>query len=58
MTSVYKFIAGNSRTTPIGIAVAAILALTLHSGLGMWTAPLYIAVLLCTLAVCTFEPVQ
>jgi len=58
MNSVYKFIAGNSRVTPIGIAVAAIIALTLHNGLGWWTAPLYIAVLLCTLAVCTFEPVQ
>ncbi len=57
MKSAFKFIAGNSRVTPAGTAIAAILALTLQHALGFWVAPLYIAALLVTLAISTFEPV-
>lgn len=56
--SIYKFVAGNSRVTPIGIALAVALALSLRHTLGWWVAPLYLAVLLLTLAAATFEPVQ
>jgi hypothetical protein len=58
MKAAYKFIAGNSRITPIGIAIAAIAAAVLHQTLGLWIAPVYAAILLGTLAVSTFEPVQ
>lgn len=57
MKRVYKFIAGNSRVTPIGIAAAVIVALVLQRG-AVWTPAVYIAVLLATLAVSTLEPVQ
>jgi hypothetical protein len=53
--SVYKFIAGNSHITPIGIAVAAVLTWVLHGTLGWWSAPLYVALLLLTLAASTAE---
>ena len=58
MKQAYKFIAGNSRVTPAGIAIAVVLALVLHPVIGWWSAPLYVAVLLLTLAVATREPVQ
>ncbi|MGZ3498072.1 MAG: hypothetical protein ACXWNK_10530 [Vulcanimicrobiaceae bacterium] len=58
MKGVYKFIAGNSRTTPIGLALAAILAFALRDHLGWWSAVLYLAILLATLAFSVFEPVQ
>jgi hypothetical protein len=58
MNRVYKFIAGNSRVTPIGITLAVVLVLTLHHALTWLTAPLYVGVLLLTLAITTFEPVQ
>lgn len=57
MKRVYKFIAGNSRVTPFGIAAAVIVALVLRGGAG-WTPVVYIAVLVATLAVSTLEPVQ
>jgi hypothetical protein len=58
MKRVYKFIAGNSRITPIGIALAVVLAIVLRSALGSWSAPVYLGVLLLTLAASTREPVQ
>ncbi len=54
MNAIYKFIAGNSRVTPVGVAAAvAVAALAGHGT--RWIAPLYIAVLLTTLAASTFE---
>lgn len=58
MKRAYKFIAGNSRVTPLGIAIAAGIALALKHPLGWWAAPCYLAVLLLTLAITTREPVQ
>ena len=57
MKQLYKFIAGNSRVTPIGIALAAILALTLRLP-ALWAPIVYLGILLATLAASTFEPVQ
>jgi hypothetical protein len=54
----YKFIAGNSRITPIGIALAVAAMLLFKSVLGWWAAPVYLGILLATLAVATLEPVQ
>ncbi|HKU69103.1 MAG TPA: hypothetical protein VJP85_15130 [Candidatus Baltobacteraceae bacterium] len=58
MKHVYKFVAGNSRITPIGIALALAAVLLLRSVLGWWAAPVYLGILLVTLAVATLEPVQ
>lgn len=58
MKQAYKFIAGNSRVTPVGIALAIALALGLQPVIGWWSAPLYVCVLLVTLAAATREPVQ
>lgn len=58
MKKAYAFVAGNSIVTPAGIAIAIVLALTLRGVLGHWIVPLYTGVLLCTLAVATFERVQ
>ncbi|HEY8313405.1 MAG TPA: hypothetical protein VIG51_04450 [Candidatus Baltobacteraceae bacterium] len=58
MKSVYKFVAGNSRTTPAGLAIAAVVAFALRDRLGWWSAVVYIAVLIVTLAVSTFERIQ
>jgi hypothetical protein len=58
MKKAYKFIAGNSRLAPIGIALAVAVALTLRHTLAWWLAPLYLGVLLLTLAATTFEAVQ
>lgn len=57
MSGVYKFIAGDSRVTPIGIAVAVVLAVGLHPLLGRWSGVVYIGVLLATLAAAVFETV-
>jgi hypothetical protein len=54
----YKFIAGNSRITPIGIALAVAYALAFRHGFGWQTGAIFIAILLATLAASTFEPVQ
>jgi hypothetical protein len=56
--SIYKFIAGNSRVTPIAVPVAAIVAFVLHGRAGGWDAVIYLALLVTTLAACTYEPVQ
>jgi len=58
MKRAYKFVAGNSRVTPIGIALAVTAALLFKSVLGWWAAPMYLGILLATLAVATLEPVQ
>lgn len=58
MNKIYKFIAGNSRITPIGVALAVAIALTLRHTLAWWLAPLYLGILLLTLAAATFEAVQ
>jgi hypothetical protein len=55
---IYKFIAGNSRVTPIGIALAIAVALFFRDALAWWAAPCYLGILLVTLAASTFEPVQ
>lgn len=58
MKRIYKFIAGNSRITPIGIALAVAAALALRAMLGVWTGCVYLAILAVTLAFSTREPVQ
>lgn len=58
MKRAYKFIAGNSRITPLGIAAALAITLALRHTLGWFAAPVYLAILLATLAATTFEPVQ
>jgi hypothetical protein len=57
MKSIYKFIAGNSRVTPVGLAVAAILAYAFRDRLGWWSAAVYLLVLLVTLGLSVFETV-
>ena len=54
----YKFIAGNSIVTPLGIALAIGVTLAFRHSLGWWAAPCYLGILLGTLAAATFEPVQ
>jgi hypothetical protein len=58
MKRAYKFIAGNSRITPVGIAVAVVAALVLRGGLGAWTGVVYVGILALTLAIATGEPVE
>lgn len=58
MKSIYKFIAGNSRVTPVGIAVAVGAVLLLGVRAFSWSPALYLVILLITLAAATFEPVQ
>lgn len=58
MKRAYKFIAGNSAVTPLGIAAALAAAVFFRHALGWWAAPAYLAILLLTLAATTFEPVQ
>lgn len=58
MKRAYRFIAGNSRITPVGIVLAVGLALAFRHALGWWAAPAYLGVLLATLAAATLEPVQ
>jgi len=58
MKRAYRFIAGNSIVTPIGIAAAVIAVTLFRHGLGWWAAPAYLGILLATLAATTFEPVQ
>ena len=55
MKAVYKFVAGSSRVTPAGVALAAVLAGAFHTELGPWTAPLYLGILLVTLVAGTAE---
>lgn len=58
MRRAYKFIAGNSRVTPLGIAAALAAVFVFRHALGWWAAPAYLAILLATLALSTCEPVQ
>jgi predicted cobalt transporter CbtA len=58
MKRIYKFIAGNSRVTPIGIAIAIVLGAAFRGTQSQLAQGLYIGVLLATLAASTFEPVQ
>jgi predicted cobalt transporter CbtA len=55
---IYKFVAGNSRVTPIGIALAVALAVVLRGASGSWAPGIYLSVLAVTLAISTLEPVQ
>lgn len=58
MKDAYKFIAGNSRATPIGVAAAALVALLFHTALGPAGPLVYLGILLLTLAAGAIEPVQ
>jgi len=58
MSRIYKFIAGNSRVTPLGIGFAIVLALIFRGAHSQLAQGLYIGVLLLTLVAATFEPVQ
>ncbi len=58
MKGIYKFIAGNSRATPVGLAIAAIVAYAVRDRLGWLSAAIYLALLLATLAASTFEAIQ
>lgn len=58
MKRAYKFIAGNSRITPLGIGLAVAVAVGLRHAPGWWAPPCYLAILLGTLALATLEPVQ
>ncbi len=55
MNAIFKFIAGNSRVTPVGVILAAALAVLGHAE--SWIAFAYVGVLLLTLAASTFERV-
>ena len=56
MNAIFKFVAGNSRVTPVGVALA-VLAAVLLSHRFAWIAVLYPALLLGTLALSTLERV-
>lgn len=58
MKRIYKFVAGNSYVTPLGIAAALAVAIFFKHALGWWAAPAYVGVLLVTLAAATCEPIQ
>ena len=58
MNRIYKFIAGNSRVTPIGIAIAIVFAVVFREAHSVLAEGLYVGVLLLTLVGATFEPVQ
>ncbi|MDQ2679690.1 MAG: hypothetical protein M3Y21_01515 [Candidatus Eremiobacteraeota bacterium] len=55
LAEIYDFIAGSSRVTPIGLAIAVAIALFAHSFLGIWAAPVYLGILALTLILSTFE---
>lgn len=57
MKRIFKFIAGNSVVTPIGVAIAIALALALRASGSAWTPAAFAGVLLVTLVACTFERV-
>jgi hypothetical protein len=56
MKGVLKFVTGNSVATPIGVAVAAGIAVLFNRGFS-WIGLIYVAVLIVTLAISTFERV-
>lgn len=56
MKRAYEFVTGNSTVTPIGAAVAILLALLFHSC--AWAPYAFVAVLLVTLAGSVFERVH
>lgn len=58
MKQAYKFVAGNSRITPIGVAIAVVLALVFRHTPGWQPGVVFLGTLLVTLAAATFEPVQ
>lgn len=58
MNHFYRFVAGGSRVTPPGIALAVAAALTLRHSLPWEIAPLFLAILLLTLAATAFEPIR
>lgn len=58
MKRAYKFIAGNSRITPVGVAAAVCAALALRQQHASWVPAVFLGILLLTLAASTFETVQ
>lgn len=56
MNALFKFVAGNSRVTPVGVALAVLAAALLAHRLP-WIAFFYPAILLVTLAFSTLERV-
>jgi hypothetical protein len=58
MKQAYKFIAGNSRVTPIGVVIAIAAVLVFRHGAGWRADVTFLGILLATLAASTFEPVQ
>ncbi|HEV3152391.1 MAG TPA: hypothetical protein VGZ02_01155 [Candidatus Baltobacteraceae bacterium] len=58
MKNVYKFVAGNSRAAPAGIALAIGISLPARHAGGWTPAVVYLLVLVLTLAASTLEPVQ
>ena len=56
MNAIVKFISGNSRVTPVGVAIAVALTLFLLHRTS-WAAAAYVGALLFTLVISTFERV-
>jgi hypothetical protein len=55
MNTIYKSILGNSRVTPIGVAIAVGLVIGFQPVQGLWSGVLYVSVLLITLVAAVFE---
>lgn len=60
MKGAVAFITGNSKVTLAGVVLAAVVAIVCEKAAvpQFWTAVLYVAVLLATLAASTYEPMQ
>ncbi|MFN2448227.1 MAG: hypothetical protein ABR508_00330 [Candidatus Baltobacteraceae bacterium] len=57
MNGILKFVSGQSRVTPVGVAIALGAMLALGHRVP-WAAPLYLALLAITLVASTFERVR
>lgn len=55
MKAAYKFVAGNSRFAPVGVAAALVAAWFLRGY--AWAPEVYVAILIATLSAATFERV-
>ncbi len=58
MKGVYKFVVGNSRVTPVGLAAAVAAAVFLRGRAGAAAAAVYLAILIGTLVVAALEKPQ